>query len=194
MWAIGGAERAHREGHDVHRAALHAALEEAVQHLAHLGRVAPVVGRAGVLLGLRADEGAVLDPGDVGGVGEGEVGVRAAWRRRGARRCPLRSGSGRGSRTPPPSRRTSGWRRAGSGLRSPRPSRGAWRGWSARWPWSGLAHSPHSISWRFEADEAHVGFLVEDLQRRGFLLAALEKITVQAERLARFDLYARTGS
>ena len=53
-----------------------AALEEAVQLLAHLGRVAPVVGRAGVVLVLGADEGAVLDPGHVGGVGEGEVGVR----------------------------------------------------------------------------------------------------------------------
>ena len=45
--------------------------------VAHLGRVTPVVGRAGVLLVLGADEGAVFDPGDVGGVGEGEVGVRA---------------------------------------------------------------------------------------------------------------------
>ena len=71
------AERAHREGHDVHRAADHAALEEAVQRLAHLGRIAPVVGRAGVRLALGADEGAVFDPGDVGGVGEGEVGVGA---------------------------------------------------------------------------------------------------------------------
>ena len=53
-----------------------AALEEAVQLLPHLGRVAPVVGRAGVVLVLGADEGAVFDPGDVGGVGEGEVGVR----------------------------------------------------------------------------------------------------------------------
>ena len=65
------AERAHREGHDVHRAADHAALEEAVQGLAHLGRVAPVVGRAGVGLVLGADEGAVFDPGHVGRIGEG---------------------------------------------------------------------------------------------------------------------------
>src|SRR3712207_8465131 len=35
------------------------------QRLAHLGRRDPVVRRAGVLLALRADEGAALDPGDV---------------------------------------------------------------------------------------------------------------------------------
>ena len=52
-------------------------LKRPLERLAHLGRVAPVVGRAGVLLALGADEGAVLDPGDVAGVGEGEVGVRA---------------------------------------------------------------------------------------------------------------------
>ena len=51
-------------------------LKRSVEDLAHLGRVAPVVGRAGVLLALRADEGPVLDPGDVVGVGEGQVGVR----------------------------------------------------------------------------------------------------------------------
>ena len=71
------AERTHREGDDVHRAALHRALEEVVEGGAHLGRVAPVVGRAGVLLLLGADEGPVFDAGDVAGVGEGEVGVRA---------------------------------------------------------------------------------------------------------------------
>ncbi len=72
-----GAERAHREGDDVHRAALHAALEEIAEHLAHLVRGAPVVGRAGVLLLLGADVGAVLDPGDVARVRKGEVAVRA---------------------------------------------------------------------------------------------------------------------
>src|SRR6201999_4559216 len=43
-----GAEWAHREGHHVHRAALHAALEQFGERLTHLARVAPVVGRAGV--------------------------------------------------------------------------------------------------------------------------------------------------
>ena len=42
----------------------------------HLGRVHPVVGRAGVGLVGRADEGAVLDPGDVGRVGARPEGVR----------------------------------------------------------------------------------------------------------------------
>ena len=102
---------------------------------------------------LGADEGAVLDPGDVGGVGEGEVGVRAAWRRRGARRCRRRPGSGRGGRTPRPSRRTSGRRRAGSGRRSPRPRRAALRAWSARRPrWSCRSFAVSLIRWRFEAD------------------------------------------
>ena len=41
--------------------------------LAHLGRVHPVVRRSGVLFALRADEGAVLDPGDVGRIGRGPV-------------------------------------------------------------------------------------------------------------------------
>ena len=72
-----GAERAHREGHDVHRAARHRAVEEAAEGRVHLVRIAPVVGRPGVLLALRADEGPVLDPGDVAGIGAGEVGVRA---------------------------------------------------------------------------------------------------------------------
>ncbi len=64
----GRAERAHRERDDVQRAAAHRAREERLQLGAHLGRVAPVVGRAGVVLALAADERAVLDPGDVAGV------------------------------------------------------------------------------------------------------------------------------
>ena len=43
----------------------------------HLDRVAPVVGRAGVDLLLGADEGAVLDAGDVGRVRAAEERVRA---------------------------------------------------------------------------------------------------------------------
>ncbi len=78
------AERAHRERHDVHRAAAHRAPVEAQQLGAHLGRVAPVVRRAGVDLALAADERAVLDPGDVAGVAAGVEAVRAAWRGRAA--------------------------------------------------------------------------------------------------------------
>ncbi len=73
-------ERAHRERDDVHRAALHAALEQAIQGFAHLGRFFPVVGRAGVFLVCGADVGTVFDAGDVGRVGEGQVGVRALFR------------------------------------------------------------------------------------------------------------------
>ena len=45
-----GADRPHRERHDVQRAPAHAAVEEAPERRAHLGRGDPVVGRAGVLL------------------------------------------------------------------------------------------------------------------------------------------------
>ncbi len=165
-----GAERAHRERHHVHRAAGHAALEEAVQRLPHLGRVAPVVGRAGVLLGLRADEGAVLDPGDVGGVGEGEVGVRTlgvgealegAGVDQGLRQgvvllgravAPVDGvGLGQGGDlTDPVEQFGVGGKAAGAVLRS-------------------LIRL--SLFVRFEADKADVGVLVEDLQSRGCLLA-----------------------
>ena len=49
-WAIAAAERAHAERDHVHGAAAHAAVEELREGLAHLVRVDPVVGRAGVLL------------------------------------------------------------------------------------------------------------------------------------------------
>ncbi len=72
----GGAERPHAERHHVHRATVHAAAEQPVEDPAHLGRVLPVVRRTGVLFALGADEGAVLDPGDVRGVGGGPVRIR----------------------------------------------------------------------------------------------------------------------
>ncbi len=71
------AERAHAEGDDVHGAALHAALEQAIEGLAHLGGLFPVVGRAGVFLGGGADVGAVFDTRHIGRVGEGKEGVLA---------------------------------------------------------------------------------------------------------------------
>ena len=72
------AQRAHRERDDVHRAALHRATRRARRSvLAHLRRVAPVVGRPGLVLALGADEGPVLDPGDVAGVRPRQIGVRA---------------------------------------------------------------------------------------------------------------------
>jgi hypothetical protein len=69
-------ERAHGEGHHVHRATAHRAPEQVLEDLPHLVRIAPVVRRPRVLLPLGADEGPILDPGDVAGVGAGEVGVR----------------------------------------------------------------------------------------------------------------------
>ncbi|MPM62031.1 hypothetical protein SDC9_108896 [bioreactor metagenome] len=70
-----GVDRAHAERDDVHRPAVHRAAVELGQGGLHLGRVAPVVRRAGVDLLLRADERTVLDPGHVVGVGGEVVGV-----------------------------------------------------------------------------------------------------------------------
>ena len=71
------AERAHRERHDVHRPPLHAAVEQAVELLAHLGGIGPVVRRPRVVLVRGADERAVLDTRDVARVGAREVRVGA---------------------------------------------------------------------------------------------------------------------
>ena len=90
------AERAHRERDDVHGPAAHGAAEEVGQGRLHLVGVAPVVGRAGVVRVARADEGAVLDAGDVAGVGAGEEAVRALLGREageGARRSTICSQS-----------------------------------------------------------------------------------------------------
>jgi hypothetical protein len=69
----GAADRAHRERHDVHRAPAHAAVEQAIQRLAHLRRRDPVVGGARVVLALAADEGAVLHACDVGRIRQREI-------------------------------------------------------------------------------------------------------------------------
>jgi hypothetical protein len=74
------AERSHRERDDVHRATAHASREELAQRFAHLLRVAPVVGRAGVVWVDRANEGAVLNPRDIGRVAPSEETVRAVLR------------------------------------------------------------------------------------------------------------------
>ena len=65
------AERAHRERHHVHRAAPHGAAEQVGRASSRIsGGVAPVVGRDRRRpRWLGADEGAVLDPGDVAGIG-----------------------------------------------------------------------------------------------------------------------------
>ena len=71
-----GGERAHAVGDDVHRAAAHRPAVEVGHQDLHLVRGHPVVGDAGVALVHRADVGAVLDPGDVGRVGDGVERVR----------------------------------------------------------------------------------------------------------------------
>ena len=62
-------------------------LNFSAQQRAHLARVAPVVGRAGVVLGLRADERAVLDARDVARVRAARGRSSGAWRPRAARTC-----------------------------------------------------------------------------------------------------------
>ncbi|MNT08683.1 hypothetical protein D3C72_1434320 [compost metagenome] len=71
------AQRAHREWHDVHGAAAHAAIEQAVQGVTHFARLGPVICRTGRFLRCRADIRAVFDTGHVARVGAGQVGIRA---------------------------------------------------------------------------------------------------------------------
>ena len=84
----GRAERTHREGHDVHRAPLHAPLEERRESLTELVWVEPVVVRPGVLFLRRGDVCAALDAGDVAHVGVCPVAV-GAFRLGQARERPL---------------------------------------------------------------------------------------------------------
>ena len=69
----GGTHHAHAVGDHIHGAALHGAVVELAELGVHLLRVHPVVGGAGVLLLLAADEGAALHPGHVRGVRPVEV-------------------------------------------------------------------------------------------------------------------------
>ena len=61
VFGKGGADDGHGVRDDIHGAALHGAVVNAVEHRLHLFGVHPVVGGAGVLLALTADEGAVLN-------------------------------------------------------------------------------------------------------------------------------------
>ena len=69
------ADRTHAEGNDVHSAAAHAARHETFQLRPHFIRRRPVVGRAGIVLRCRANEGAIFDPRDIGWMRPGEIGV-----------------------------------------------------------------------------------------------------------------------
>ncbi|OQC10293.1 MAG: hypothetical protein BWX79_01343 [Alphaproteobacteria bacterium ADurb.Bin100] len=70
------AQRAHAEWHHVHRAALHAAVEQRLKGGAHVHRGHPVVGRAGIFLPGRTDIGAVFHAGHIRRVGQGQVAAR----------------------------------------------------------------------------------------------------------------------
>jgi hypothetical protein len=70
------ADGAHRVGKNIHGAAAHAAAEELLELLPHDERVLPVVGGASRVLGQRADEGAVLNPGNVVRRGAGKEAAR----------------------------------------------------------------------------------------------------------------------
>ena len=69
-------KRAHREGHDVHRAALHCAGVELVHFGTHLCGRTPVVRRACIDFAFGADVGAVFNASNIARVGECEVTVR----------------------------------------------------------------------------------------------------------------------
>ena len=66
----------HAEGNDVHGAPHHAAVVQLGQDGLHLPGIHPVVGGAGVVLVDGADEGGVLDAGNVVGIGAGVDGSR----------------------------------------------------------------------------------------------------------------------
>ena len=71
--ADGRIQRAHREGNHIHRAALHAALEQSEQLLLHLDGIGPMIRRPGFVLGLRADERPVLHARHVAGMRAGQI-------------------------------------------------------------------------------------------------------------------------
>ena len=73
----GRSDGAHAEGDDVQGTALHTAFEEAVELGLHDAGVFPVIGRAGVLGRAGANEGALLDTGDVAGVAANEQRIGA---------------------------------------------------------------------------------------------------------------------
>ena len=72
----GGVDVSHAEGNDVHGAPHHAAVVQLGQDGLHLSGIHPVVGGAGVVLVDGADEGGVLDAGNVVGIGAGVDGSR----------------------------------------------------------------------------------------------------------------------
>jgi len=73
---VGRVDRAHAVGHDVQGATLHAAAEQPAHFRARFGGRHPMIVGAGVLLLRGADEGQVLDAGDVRGMRTREKAIR----------------------------------------------------------------------------------------------------------------------
>ena len=134
------ADRAHREGDDVHGAALHRAAEEVGEE-----RRASPPGACQLLVGPASSSCSeqMKVRSSTRATSSGRSGPGRSWgasRRRASRRCRRRRAPARGGRTPPPIRRTSGSTPAGSAPPSRRPTRSAWRAWSAP-RWRRLSHS-----------------------------------------------------
>ena len=70
------AQWAHAEGHNIHGAALHAAVKQWVQGGAHFNRIRPVIGWASVFFFGGTDVSAVFNPGHVGWVAARQ---KAVW-------------------------------------------------------------------------------------------------------------------
>lgn len=76
----GRTQRPHAEGDDIHGTPLHAAVEQTVEGLLHGLGVFPIVGGARVFLAQAADEGTILHPGHVAGIGKTGKAVGAFFR------------------------------------------------------------------------------------------------------------------
>src|ERR1700722_5782729 len=61
----GRSDRPHAERQNIHRTPVHAAAEDLLQLAPHYERILPIIGRAGVVLGKRADERLFFDAGDI---------------------------------------------------------------------------------------------------------------------------------
>ena len=70
-------DRTHAERNHIHRPPAHRSLEETRKHVAHLGRLAPVIRRSGVFFVFAADIRAVFDTRNVCGIRLNEIAVRS---------------------------------------------------------------------------------------------------------------------
>ncbi len=73
----GRADGAHAEGEHVHGAALHSTVEQPLEFAPHVVGIFPIVGGAGCVFGVGADESAILDAGDIVGHRNGRRSNRA---------------------------------------------------------------------------------------------------------------------